>query len=235
MTNPANEGGQSARSAPTVQIGALKLTGAGALAAAIVIVGGVVGLVIWARPSVGMLLSGLIWLGFTVFWSITAQRGAQTKSEETPSSRAVHQRLMNAALLLLFVPVPGLMWRWLPAGPRVVTAGLGVQIAFALLHVWARLHLGRNWSSAVQIMTDHELVTTGPYRLVRHPIYTAILGMAAGTAIVSGQLHGLIGVATMAYAYRRKIRLEEERLADTFGAAWEDYRKRSWALIPGLL
>ena len=235
MTNPANEGGRSGRSAPTVQIGALKLTGPAAVAAALVIVGGVVGLVIWARPSVGMLLSGLIWLGFTVFWSITAQRGAQTKSEESPRSRAVHQRLMNAALLLLFVPVPGLMWRWLPAGPRVVTAGLGVQIAFALLHVWARLHLGRNWSSAVQIMTDHELVTTGPYRLVRHPIYTAILGMAAGTAIVSGQLHGLIGVATMAYAYRRKIRLEEERLADTFGAAWEDYRKRSWALIPGLL
>jgi protein-S-isoprenylcysteine O-methyltransferase Ste14 len=218
MTNLPNEGGESARPTPAVQLGPLNLTGPAAFAAALVIVAGVVGLVVWARPSVGMLISGLIWFGFTVFWSISAPRGAETKSEESGGSRAVHQRLMNAALLLLFVPVPGLLWRWLPATSRVVAAGLAVQVVFALLHVWARVHLGRNWSSAVQITTDHQLVTTGPYRIVRHPIYTAILGMA-----------------TMAFAYRRKLRLEEGRLAATFGAAWEEYRKRSWALIPGLL
>lgn len=76
---------------------------------------------------------------------------------------------------------------------------------------------------------------TGPYRLVRHPIYTAILGMAAGTAIVSGQLHGLVGAATIAFAYARKIRLEEQRLGETFDAEWDAYRKATWALIPWVL
>ena len=92
--------------------------------------------------------------------------------------------------------------------------------------------LGRNWSGAVAIKVDHELIKTGPYRLVRHPIYTAMIGMYLGTAIVSGELHGLLAVALAAYAYWRKTRMEERGLIEAFGPAYEAYRRESWALIP---
>jgi protein-S-isoprenylcysteine O-methyltransferase Ste14 len=75
----------------------------------------------------------------------------------------------------------------------------------------------------------------GPYRFVRHPIYTALLAMYAGAATVSGQLHALIGLALAVFAYLRKIRLEEANLMNAFGADYRDYRRETGALFPGLL
>ena len=66
-------------------------------------------------------------------------------------------------------------------------------------------------------------------------MYTGMIGMFLGTAMVSGQWRGLVGLAIGAMAYWRKIRLEERHLRESFGAAYEDYQRGSWALIPGLL
>ena len=236
QTPPAGDAKAPAELPTTsVKLCKLTLTGPSAAIAIVVMLALLVALLIYAKPSLGMLLSGGIWVAFIIFWGVTAQRGAPAKSAESRESRAFHQSLMNGAMLLLFLPIPGLLWRYLPVSPLLVPAGLAVQVAAALLHVWARRHLGRNWSSAVMIKTDHRLVRSGPYRIVRHPIYTAILGMAAGTAIVSGQLHALLGVATITFAYWRKIRLEEQHLGETFGAEYDAYKRESWALIPGLL
>jgi len=70
--------------------------------------------------------------------------------------------------------------------------------------------------------------------VIRHPIYTAMLGMFVGTAIVSGQTHALLGLALGAGAYWRKIRMEEANLHDAFGEAYHDYRRGTWALLPGV-
>src|SRR5262245_5761153 len=135
-----------------------------------------------------------------------------------------------------FLPAPGLRQRWLPMAPWIeVSIGLGIQASSALLAVWARRRLGRNWSGAITAKVDHELIRTGPYRLVRHPIYSGMLGMFLGTIVVSGELHGLLAMLIIAVAYWRKIRLEEQHLRGYFGANYDDYRKKSWALIPGLL
>jgi protein-S-isoprenylcysteine O-methyltransferase Ste14 len=111
--------------------------------------------------------------------------------------------------------------------------GLALQTASAAFGIWARRHLGRNWSADVRIAVGHELVRTGPYRVVRHPIYAAMLGMFLGTAISSGQLHGLVGLALLLFAYARKTRLEEAILQQHFGAQWDEYRRSTWALLPG--
>jgi protein-S-isoprenylcysteine O-methyltransferase Ste14 len=103
---------------------------------------------------------------------------------------------------------------------------------FLLLAVWARRHLGRNWSAEVRIAVDHELVRTGPYRLLRHPIYTAMLGMFLGTAIASSQFHALLGLAALVVAYLRKTRLEDHILAQAFGADYNAYHRHTWALVP---
>ncbi len=218
-----------------LKLGSLTLTGVPAILATLLLLGLLAVLVAWSRPSLGMWLSGGMWLGFLAFWSATARRGGAVDTGESVSSRAVHQNLMNLGLLLLFVPVPGLRWQPLPGRPWLVPAGLGLQAAAALLHVWARRHLGRNWSSEVLVQTGHELVRSGPYRWVRHPIYTAILALAAGTAMVAGELHALLGLGVIAAAYVRKLRLEEQLLAQRFGSEWETYRRSSRALLPWLL
>ena len=123
----------------------------------------------------------------------------------------------------------------MPLKLSIVTIGLCLQAGFVFFAVWARRHLGRNWSGAVTVTVDHQLVRTGPYRIVRHPIYSAMLGMFLGTAIVSGEIHALVGLALIAGAYIRKVRLEEKTLREAFGDSYDDYRRKTWAIIPGLM
>jgi protein-S-isoprenylcysteine O-methyltransferase Ste14 len=230
----------------TIQIGKFKLTGwrAGALLGAIA--GAITGAMIARKTSLAdflhhavinspMIVSALLWIAFSAYWTAASKNSAAAKRSESVKSTALHQTILNVALLLLFIPVPGLMWRFRPDAFLFVPVGLGVQAAFILLAVWARRHLGRNWSAEVRVAEGHELVTTGPYRRVRHPIYTAVLGMFIGTALVSGRLHALVGVVLLAVAYVRKIRLEDERMSEEFGAAYGEYRRTSWAMVPRVL
>jgi protein-S-isoprenylcysteine O-methyltransferase Ste14 len=174
----------------------------------------------------------VLWVTFFVYWSIAGRNSAPTKTSESKASSYFHQIVLSGALLLLFFPVRGLTAAFLPQTLLFVVVGAIVQAAFMVLAIWARRHLGRNWSAEVRIGEAHELVRTGPYRRLRHPIYTAMLGMFAGTTIASGQYHALVGVAVLIVAYLRKTRLEEEILRKTFGADFEAYYRDSWALVP---
>ena len=87
----------------------------------------------------------------------------------------------------------------------------------------------------MRIAEDHALVHAGPYKYVRHPIYTGALCMYAGLAMISGTLHAVLGLVVVCLAYLRKIGLEERILQHHFGTDFEDYRRRSWAVIPRIL
>jgi protein-S-isoprenylcysteine O-methyltransferase Ste14 len=185
----------------------------------------------WNRVFPGMIL----WVVFSAYWTFASRNSSPTKSSESKPSTALHQILLNAALLLLFVPVPGMTGWFLPRRFHFLVAiGAIVQTGFLLLAVWARRHLGRNWSAEVRIAVDHQLVRTGPYRFLRHPIYTAMLGMSLGTAIASSQYHALLGLAILMSAYLRKTRLEDQILGQTFGVEYDGYRHDTWALVPFL-
>ena len=82
------------------------------------------------------------------------------------------------------------------------------------------------------IKVDHELVTSGPYRMVRHPIYTGLLLAFLGTAIARGEWRGLLAVALALWAFWRKSRVEERLMREQFGGAYEEYSQRVAALIP---
>jgi protein-S-isoprenylcysteine O-methyltransferase Ste14 len=175
----------------------------------------------------------MLWIAFFVYWDIASRNQAPTERSESVGSTYLHQGLLGGALLLLFLQVPGLNGWFIPQRFHAAVAiGAVVQGAFLLLAVWARRHLGRNWAAEVRIGVDHELVRTGPYRWVRHPIYTAMLGMFTGTAIASSQYHALLGVALLFVAYIRKTRLEEEILSRTFPTDYDAYRRSTWRLIP---
>lgn len=114
-------------------------------------------------------------------------------------------------------------------------AGFAIQVGFGLFYLWGKRHLGRFWSGAIATRADHQLVRSGPYRWLRHPLYTGMIGMFVGTAMVSGEWHALVGLVIGVFAYCRKIRLEERHLGGVFGEEYERYRRESWALIPGIV
>ena len=149
----------------------------------------------------GVLISMAMWVVFSLYWEAKATGASKAKRSESRLSRAFHLILIGAAQLLVLFPVPGLRMRFLPASTPIVIASLFLEFIFFALAVWARRFLGRNWSGAVTTKINHELIRRGPYRFVRHPIYTAMLGAYLSTAFASGELRGLIGFAIACLAY----------------------------------
>lgn len=181
-----------------------------------------------------MLASVGLWVAFSIYWSVASKDKALTSSGESIVSRQFHVVAVNVALMILILPVPGLTGRLLPDSIALHAAGLAVQTGSILLAVWARRHLGANWSGEVRIATGHQLVRSGPYRFVRHPIYTALLGMYIGTGLISGETHAAVALGIVLLAYARKIRLEEAALRGRFLDEHDAYRRETWAWIPGV-
>ena len=181
-------------------VGSFRLTGATAYLVALLLLAGIVALIIYYRARIlgsPLTISALLWIAFIVYWNVAASNTARTVRSESSRSRAVHQRLMVLSLALLFAPLPFLNWRILPTGALWVPLGLALHAGSFAFALAARRTLGRNWSGAITEKEDHQLVQSGPYRIVRHPIYTAMIGMFVGTALVSGDLHAFLGAALM--------------------------------------
>jgi len=139
------------------------------------------------------------------------------------------------ALLALDPPIEGpLQGRFVPAGMAASLIGLAVLLLGLLFAVTARQHLGRNWSARVSLGEGQQLVRTGPYRVVRHPIYLGGIVGVAGTAIVIGEVRALLAVALVVVVAVLKLRTEEALLGDHFGPAYRRYQQDVKALIPFL-
>jgi protein-S-isoprenylcysteine O-methyltransferase Ste14 len=125
---------------------------------------------------------------------------------------------------------PGRLWA---LDTNVEWAFVGVAILGFALCWWARLYLGRLWSSSVTRKADHHVVDTGPYAIVRHPIYTGILLAAIATAAQKGTAFAVAGVIIWIIGFWIKARLEESFLREQLGAdAYDSYRKRVPMLVP---
>jgi protein-S-isoprenylcysteine O-methyltransferase Ste14 len=103
-----------------------------------------------------------------------------------------------------------------------VYPALLVTVGGCLFALWARVHLGRYWSGIITLKEGHKLITTGPYRFVRHPIYTGWLAAILGTALTAGTDAGFIAVALVALAFFIKLHREEKLLTTEFG---DEYRR----------
>jgi protein-S-isoprenylcysteine O-methyltransferase Ste14 len=138
--------------------------------------------------------------------------------QPAPTGRPVMDALMHRYWLL---PL-NINWA------MVVVEALGFLFCW-----WARLHLGRLWSGWITKKEGHRIVDTGPYAIVRHPIYTGILVAALATLAVKGTGHAMVGVAMLFVGYWLKARLEERFLAEELGAeTYAAYRRRVPMLIP---
>jgi len=182
-------------------------------------------------------LMGALWIGWAAYWSATASNVKPAVRREGLVSRALHIVPLAAAVLLLLprgAVLPSLGARFVPRGEIGYWAGAAITFAGLLFAVQARRWLGRNWSGTVTVKQDHELVTGGPYAVVRHPIYTGLLAAFLGSAIALGEWRGLVSVVLVWVAFARKIRLEERWMQERFGDAYARYRERVPALVPRL-
>jgi len=136
-------------------------------------------------------------------------------------------------LLLVRGRWPGWLSRQIfPDSPAALRIGLALTFAGIAFAVWARLWIGRNWSGTVTLKENHELVQTGPYSLVRHPIYSGFLLAFLGTAIVQGELRALLGFPLVVLGWWLKLRMEEAFMSEQFGNAYLEYKRRVKALVP---
>jgi protein-S-isoprenylcysteine O-methyltransferase Ste14 len=184
------------------------------------------------------LLILLLWAGFFAYWWISALRN-RTPLKRVPSrfgfltTMAVPAGVILAAFALV---APDLYTaRVLPDLLPVVIAGLLVLLIGIGFAVWARVHLGTNWSSRPAIHENHTITRTGPYAIVRHPIYTGILTGILGTAIATGALLAFVSLVAMFVLFLIKIRMEEQFLLDEFGEEYGRYRGEVKALVPYVL
>lgn len=186
----------------------------------------------------------VLWIAFYLYWRIAALNVKTTRRLESLSSRATRTVLFLLGVALLCLPmhvsIPWLAHSWLflswiHSGYGTFYGGAAITVAGLLFAIWARLHIGRNWSSAVTIKQNHELITTGPYRLVRHPIYTGLLLALLGSAIALTQIRGLVAFPLFFFSLWYKLRLEEKWMRSQFGDAYLVYSRHTAALVPFLL
>jgi protein-S-isoprenylcysteine O-methyltransferase Ste14 len=128
---------------------------------------------------------------------------------------------------------PALNRRFMEEGPALAVVALVLVFAGILFSFWARAHLGRNWSGEVMVKIGHTLITSGPYRWVRHPIYSGMTLALIGTALASGTLSGFLGLALILFAFLVRVRQEEALMRQTFPADYPAYSQRTARLIPG--
>jgi protein-S-isoprenylcysteine O-methyltransferase Ste14 len=179
-----------------------------------------------------------MWLGYLAYWQAMSKGVKVTERKEPGMARLVRLVSIVCAVGLLSLPrIPLLVLhrRFLPVGDWWFWSGAVVTASGLLCSVWARHHLGKNWSQAVTLKAGHELITTGPYAVVRHPIYTGLLMAFAGSAIARGEWRGVLAVALVLTVLWRKLRLEEEWMRSRFGDAYETYARRVSRLVPYVL
>jgi protein-S-isoprenylcysteine O-methyltransferase Ste14 len=182
-----------------------------------------------------MRLIGWLWSGWGLYWILSALHNKATQRRESLASRLAH--LLPLALGGTLIASPrtacsALAWRLWP--PSLAADGLGVALVIAGLAfaIWARVHLGGNWSGTVTIKQGHELIRSGPYAYVRHPIYTGLLAALFGTTVASGTVHAALGLAIIAVALWRKSRIEEGFMREIFPDAYPRYSAEVPALLP---
>ena len=177
-----------------------------------------------------------LWTALWIVWLVSALMAKRSVQRQTIASRLEQSILVTTAFCLLFARGPWPHWlrqRVLPESDiALLWTGLILTAAGVGFAILARFWIGRNWSGTITIKEQHELIQSGPYRIVRHPIYTGLLLAYLSTAIVHGELRGFVGFVLLLVGFGRKLRMEETFMVRQFGNAYLDYKRRVKALVP---
>jgi len=179
--------------------------------------------------------AGLAWLVFLAYWFVSALKLKKVKQREGRGGRLVQIVFMAAAYGLVFNDAFGRGWlgtRFLPASDAIAKIGFALAVVGVAFAIWARWHLGENWSGTVTLKEGHELIRSGPYRFIRHPIYTGMLIAFAGTVVALGEERGLISLAIALLSFYLKAKKEERFLSQEFGESFREHARRTGMFLP---
>jgi len=189
------------------------------------------------RPTLFDSIIPLCWFTFLLYWWITARQVKATAEKQSLESALEHRIPVLVSILFLMdekLPYP-MNLMLISRAEWMLVAGIAICVFGLFVTIWARRTLAGNWSSDVTFKEGHELIKTGPYRFVRHPIYTGLLLMCLGTAIEIGRLRGFIALAVMAIGFWIKLKQEERLMLQHFPDQYPAYRKNVKALVPFII
>jgi protein-S-isoprenylcysteine O-methyltransferase len=180
-------------------------------------------------------ITALCWCIFYGYWLIKANHTKENVYVQGIFDRILARVWILAVFLLLYLPQLSAGW----IGRRIVPQNYAIGIiadvicaAGVAFAVWARTILGGNWSGAVTIKKNHEIIMRGPYRYVRHPIYTGYLFATLGSALAVGEVRGAIALVMIFAGIIRKMGVEERLLSKNFPDTYPEYKRRVKRLIP---
>lgn len=175
------------------------------------------------------------WTLFAIIWIIASFSVKRTQERQSSGRRLVTVGFLTLTVLLLCGKIHGLNRHILPQSALLYWTGELIAFIGFLTTIAARYYLGRNWSGSITFKEDHELVQQGPYRLVRHPIYSGLLMMILGTALVVGRVSSLTALFVFFAGTWHKLRQEEVLMLKHFPGSYSAYMSRTKAIIPFVL
>ena len=174
------------------------------------------------------LVFALGWVAFWIYWLVAA---FSMKKGRIPWSRELRIRAVIVIVAILLIRLGVFRGDSLNSNPWRAAIGLLLFVSGLGLAIWARLHIGRNWGSPMSQKVDPELVTSGPYRLVRHPIYSGILVAGVGTAVALSWLW-LIAMVLVGTYFAYSATVEEKYLTEQFPDTYPAYKNSTKMLVP---
>lgn len=180
------------------------------------------------------------WLFLLLYWVISASKIKKEISGEPYFAKFLQYWLPLIVALYLLLPEEWygsgmLNAAFLPHNNLIGVMGLVLSICGMFLACLARNTLGKNWSLSIQQKENHELIESGPYKIIRHPIYTGLLLMFAGSGIAVGEYRAILAILIFFVSFWYKLMKEEKLLLRVFGEEYSAYRLRTKALIPFIL
>jgi protein-S-isoprenylcysteine O-methyltransferase Ste14 len=175
------------------------------------------------------------WIIFVLYWIAGAIKTRATREKESAASRIAILAIEGTGYVLIFSGSAGIGFLGTRFMSRTqASAGLGVVLTWSGigLAIWARYHLAEYWSARITIKEDHQLIRTGPYAHLRHPIYSGLVLATMGSALVIDEWRCVLGVCLVLTGYWFKARKEEAMLSQQFGDAFREHQKHTGFLIP---
>lgn len=176
-------------------------------------------------------ISAALWLVWVISWKAASFWRAPTTVEAPANGYRLHFVIAVVGFLLTFGVVPWQFERLWTAGPVFGWAMVALTAASLAFTWWARLAMGRLWNGGVSRTAEHRVIESGPFALVRHPIYTGMIAAVWGVAVLQARPLALLGAVLFALGFTLKARLEERFLAAEF-PGYEDYRRRVPMIVP---
>lgn len=182
----------------------------------------------------------IIYAIIILYWSVSAISAKQVKSQEPFFKRFLFYWFPIIVALALLGPGKWygdsmLRENFVEHTDTVGLIGLTLAALGAAVALWSRVLLGKNWSIAVQQKEGHELIKRGPYRVVRHPIYSGLLLLFTGHALIVGDYRAILAVIIVFVSFWFKLKKEEDVLTKVFGDRYTQYKKETKAIVPFIL